>query len=118
MRHLAMAGLPVPHVLVTAELTPRGKPDPAGYRLAAGRLGVAPQECLAIEDSPAGIRAARAAGMFAVGTTNTHVAAELADAALVIPSLTALEVTMDPVEDGGGMRVGWEDRVPDVRDPA
>ena len=118
MRHLAMAGLPVPHVLVTAELTARGKPDPAGYRLAAQRLGVAPQECLAIEDSPAGVRAARAAGMFAVGTTNTHVAAELADAALVIPSLTALEVTLDPVEDGDGMRVGWEDGVPDLRDLA
>jgi sugar-phosphatase len=118
LRHLRMAGLPTPAVLITAELTPRGKPDPAGYRLAAERLGVATARCLAIEDSPAGVEAALGAGMFAAAVTNTHAASELAQARLVIPSLTALDVVADPVEDVGGVRVRWEDRVPDLHDPA
>jgi sugar-phosphatase len=101
LRHLAMAGLPVPHVLVTAELTPRGKPDPSGYRLAAERLQVRPAECVAIEDSPAGIRAAVAAGMRALGVTNTHRADELNDADAVISSLTEVEL----IADSGRMTV-------------
>ncbi len=41
----------------------RGKPDPAIYLLAAERLGVAPSECIAFEDSENGARAAQAAGV-------------------------------------------------------
>ncbi|HEY9025418.1 MAG TPA: HAD family phosphatase [Burkholderiaceae bacterium] len=41
----------------------RGKPDPAIYLLAARRLGVAPQDCIAFEDSENGARAAQAAGI-------------------------------------------------------
>ena len=92
IRHLTMAGLPVPRVLITAEETPRGKPDPAGYRLAAERLGAAPGDCLALEDSPGGIRAARGAGMISIGVTNTHQASALHEAHAVITSLTDLEV--------------------------
>jgi mannitol-1-/sugar-/sorbitol-6-/2-deoxyglucose-6-phosphatase len=42
---------------------PHGKPDPAVYLAAAAGLGLAPQNCLAIEDSLAGCRSAKAAGM-------------------------------------------------------
>lgn len=45
---------------------PRGKPDPALYQLAAARLGVAPQQCLAFEDSDNGARAAQAADVAVV----------------------------------------------------
>lgn len=45
---------------------PRGKPDPALYRLAAARLGVDPAHCLAFEDSENGARAAIAAGVAVV----------------------------------------------------
>lgn len=44
----------------------RAKPAPDIYLLAAQRLGVAPADCLVLEDSPAGVRAALAAGMHAV----------------------------------------------------
>src|SRR5439155_24663349 len=87
LRHLAMAALPVPRVIITAEQTPRGKPDPTGYRLAAERLGVAPPDCMAIEDSPAGARAALDAGMNVLGVTNTHEPAELSGVHAVIASL-------------------------------
>lgn len=43
-----------------------GKPDPAGYLLAARRLNVLPRECLVFEDSVAGLRAAKGAGMACV----------------------------------------------------
>jgi HAD superfamily hydrolase (TIGR01509 family) len=48
--------------LVTADDVPRTKPDPLPYLLTAKRLGVSPGGCAAIEDSPAGIAAAIAAG--------------------------------------------------------
>ena len=56
-------------VVVTIDDVPRGKPDPAIYLLAAGRLGVSPAECLVLEDSPSGIRAGIAAGMRVIAVT-------------------------------------------------
>lgn len=53
-------------VLQSAEHEPYGKPHPAVYIEAARRLGVAPERCLAIEDSPAGLLAAKAARMWCV----------------------------------------------------
>jgi len=105
LRHLNAAGLPVPNVLITAELTPLGKPDPSGYLLAAERLGLAPVECVAIEDSPAGLRAAIGAGMIAIAVTNTHPASELAHAGAVISSLAELEVVLGPGQDTRSMSV-------------
>ncbi len=49
--------------LVTADDVVRTKPDPEGYRLALTRLGVRAADALAVEDSPAGLRAAVAAGI-------------------------------------------------------
>jgi mannitol-1-/sugar-/sorbitol-6-phosphatase len=69
---LRRAGLPVPPVLVCAEDVTRGKPSPDAYLLAARELGVSPPDCLVVEDAPAGVQAARAAGMTVVGITTTH----------------------------------------------
>ena len=66
---LAAAGLPLPAVLVPAEDVPRGKPDPAGYLRAAAALGIAPEECVVLEDSPAGIAAGLAAGAAVLGVS-------------------------------------------------
>jgi len=118
LRHLRVAGLPVPQVLITAELTPRGKPDPSGYRLAARRLGVDPAECVAIEDSPAGLRAALDAGMTGIGVTNTHPASDLAHADGVIASLAELEVVLRPGENFRRMSIRRKDRIEHLHDPA
>jgi sugar-phosphatase len=56
------ANIPIPEVMVTAENVSRGKPDPEGFLLAAKQLGVPIGECLVFEDSPAGVRAAKASG--------------------------------------------------------
>jgi len=58
--------------VVTAEDVARGKPDPAPFLTAAQRLGVAPNRCVVVEDAPAGIEAARRAGMACIGLLTTH----------------------------------------------
>ena len=70
-KRLRLAGLPVPEVLITSDDISHSKPHPEGYLLAAERLGVAPADCLVIEDAHAGIDAARAAGMTVIGITTT-----------------------------------------------
>lgn len=61
-------------ITVTGTEIENGKPDPEIYLLTAERLGVAPSECLAVEDAPAGIESAKAAGMtvWAVRTEYTR----------------------------------------------
>ncbi|MGG7648167.1 HAD-IA family hydrolase [Pseudomonas sp. ES4] len=72
LRRMAAAGIPEPLVMVTAEDVSAGKPDPAGYRLAARRLGVEPADCLIFEDATVGILAAQAAGAGLIVVTATH----------------------------------------------
>jgi beta-phosphoglucomutase-like phosphatase (HAD superfamily) len=52
--------------LITRELQTRHKPHPEPFLKAADALGVAPQDCLALEDSHNGVRAAHAAGMMTI----------------------------------------------------
>jgi mannitol-1-/sugar-/sorbitol-6-phosphatase len=84
---LKAAGLPTPEVLITSDLTERGKPHPDPYLAGAAALGADPAECLVIEDAPAGIAAARAAGMTVWAVTSTHSPDELAGADRVLANL-------------------------------
>jgi mannitol-1-/sugar-/sorbitol-6-phosphatase len=88
---LECAGLPVPVVLISSDDVQRGKPDPEGYLIAARQLAVEPEHCLVIEDTPAGLEAARRAGMQVLAITTTFPAAELS-AATCIADFTYLEV--------------------------
>ncbi|MFF2548980.1 HAD-IA family hydrolase [Kitasatospora sp. NPDC058063] len=64
---MTAADLPLPPVLVTAESVGASKPDPEGFLKGAAAVGFAPADCLAFEDSGAGIAAARAAGTRVIG---------------------------------------------------
>jgi mannitol-1-/sugar-/sorbitol-6-phosphatase len=86
---LTAAGLPIPRTLVTADDVPTGKPDPAPFRLAAHRVGRPARRCLAIEDAPAGIASARAAGCLTLGVLTTFPELD----ADTVPDLTAVTVT-------------------------
>ena len=98
---LARAGLPVPRVLVCAEDVAWGKPSPEVYLLAATRLAVPPAECLIVEDAPAGVEAARAAGIPVIGLTTTHRREEL-DADALAASLAGVYLgRVDPLPHGG-----------------
>jgi sugar-phosphatase len=87
--------LPIPPVLVTADDVPLGKPDPAPYLLAAERLGADPSRCLVVEDAPAGLTSARAAGCATLAVSTTHRATEL-DADAVVPDLSAVRFVAGP----------------------
>lgn len=76
----ARALLPLPAVQVYGNDVAQAKPAPDCFALAARRLGVPPSACLVVEDAPAGVQAARAAGCTVVGLTTTHTAAELHEA--------------------------------------
>ena len=90
---LAHTHLPQPTVLVCAEDVRHGKPDPEGYLSAAGRLGFEPPDCVVIEDAPAGLEAARRAGMRSIGIATTFDGALLENATHVVPSLGSLKVS-------------------------
>jgi HAD superfamily hydrolase (TIGR01509 family) len=63
--------------IVDGSMVTRGKPAPDVFLAAARALGVTPADCAVIEDAPAGIQAAVAAGMLAIGVTTTHSAEQL-----------------------------------------
>lgn len=69
LRH---TGLPLPTVMICADEITRGKPDPEGFLMAAARLGLSAAECVVIEDTPAGIESAQAAGMRVVAIATTY----------------------------------------------
>lgn len=73
------AGSPF-QTLVAADDVKVAKPDPAGYLMTAAKLGVEARECVAIEDTPRGIAAARGAGMRVIGVAHTFDAATLREA--------------------------------------
>ncbi len=77
--------------VVTAVDVQRGKPDPQVFLLAAERAEVAPPHCVVIEDAPAGVAAAQAAGMKCIALVSTgRVRDSLLSADLVVDSLREL----------------------------
>lgn len=68
------------------------KPDPAIYLYAAKQMGSNPANCFAIEDSPKGVQAAKNAGIFCIGITNTFNRDKLSHADLVVDSYEEIEL--------------------------
>jgi mannitol-1-/sugar-/sorbitol-6-phosphatase len=89
---LEAAGLPGVAHIVSGEDVSRGKPFPDPYRRGAQLLGLRPSDCLAIEDSPAGVASARSAGCPTVALLTTHTSVQLAVARLVARDLAAIDV--------------------------
>jgi HAD superfamily hydrolase (TIGR01509 family) len=67
------------------------KPDPTLFLRSANSLGLPPARCLVIEDSIAGVEAARRAGMACLAVTNTRPATELSLATLIVDTLEGLD---------------------------
>lgn len=87
--------------LFSANQVKRGKPAPDLFLLAAATMRVAPRDCIVVEDSPAGVAAAVAAGMTAIGFiggshAGDHLGGQLADegARAVIGDMRALKATV------------------------
>ena len=72
-------------------MVPRPKPAPDIYLLAAARLGAAPRDCIVVEDSPAGAKAALSAGMRVLGyAPSPDIAAMQASGAVLLRSMDDL----------------------------
>ncbi|MFK0008472.1 HAD-IA family hydrolase [Paenarthrobacter sp. NPDC090520] len=93
------AGLTMPTTAVTAEKVTRGKPHPEGYLKAAALLGAEPADVVVFEDAPAGIAAARAAGMRTVVVGDAG--GELEPGMWRIPHYSAVTVKAAKHDDGG-----------------
>jgi sugar-phosphatase len=91
---IGATGLQAPAVVVTADQVAMGKPNPAPFLLGAEKLGVDPADCLVVEDAPAGLTAARAAGAFRLAVSTTHTPDEL-DADAIVTDLSAVRFVVE-----------------------
>ena len=98
-------GVPAPEVMVTSDDVVNGKPHPEPYLKGASLLGFRPEECLVIEDAPAGIASAKAGGMKVIGLGSTYGAERLKGADAVVSGLKQIQIT---VEREGRLLVGLE----------
>lgn len=104
MSEVILKGAKVPYdkmTYVTGSDVKNKKPNPEIFLLAAERMGIAPDNCAVLEDTPDGVRAARAADAKCIAVTNTATAEKLAEADLVCNSLEQinLETIIRLVED-------------------
>lgn len=90
------AGLPLPAHFVTAEQVKNGKPEPEAYLTGAKLLGLKPEECVVVEDAPAGILSGLAAGSAVIAVNAPADTPRLAGTALQLTTLTALRISKAP----------------------
>lgn len=101
---LTQTNLPRPNTLVTADDVQNGKPAPDPYQLAAEGLGRSPDQCLVLEDSPAGVESARRAGAHVIGITTTNSPEALSAADALVGTIS--DVHIEPTESGA-LGVQW-----------
>ncbi|TRZ49648.1 MAG: HAD family phosphatase [Dehalococcoidia bacterium] len=105
---LVMRGLGIEdsfQAIVSGREVQEGKPSPQGFLLAAKKLGAEPENCVVIEDAPAGITAAKRAGMHCLAVTNSHPRSSLMEADLIVDTLEAVNVNdlerlLSPLREG------------------
>ncbi len=83
-------------IVVSSEDVERGKPSPDVFLRAAEHLGVAPECCVVVEDSIAGVEAGLAAGMDVIAITNSFARDELANATVVVDSCAEIGTLLLP----------------------
>lgn len=84
--------------IVTSEDIQQGKPSPEGYLLTAKRLNVSPRQCVVIEDTPHGVEAAKAAGMYVIALLTSYKKEQLHHADKIISHFNQLileEITIE-----------------------
>lgn len=79
--------------VIDASQISKGKPHPEIFLKAAAAVKANPENCVAFEDSVAGIRSAKAAGMKVIALTTTHTAQDVKEADLIIKDYTEISLT-------------------------
>ena len=78
---------------VSGQLLPKSKPDPAIYLLAAKEVGIAPEDCVVLEDAALGVEAAKAAGMYCIGYRNPSSGEQdLSKAGEIVEEITQIDL--------------------------
>jgi len=90
LNELNLAG--IFNCIVSGQEVSGSKPSPQIYLLAAQKLEVTPNDCVVIEDSPLGVKAAKTAGMKCLAITNTHPRQKLEEADRVVDSLENVDL--------------------------
>lgn len=79
--------------VISGSELPKSKPDPAIYRLSAEALGVDPRKCVVLEDTAAGVAAAKGAGMYCIGFRSPHSGVQdLSRADEIVDDLATIDV--------------------------
>jgi len=102
------AGLPLPRKLITSNDIQHGKPHPQPYLKGAAILGFPAEECIVLEDVPAGVRAGKSAGARVVAFTTTVQAVALKEAAAdwILKSCANIRL----LDQTNGLRLALEPR--------
>ena len=80
------------HIYTISDVKHISKPDPTLYLHAAEKLSAAPNRCIAIEDSPCGIAAAKNAGMFCIGLNSAGIKEKLAMADMIVDTYSEINL--------------------------
>src|SRR5215211_417545 len=100
LRH---TGLQIPSVLVGAEDVEKGKPDPECYLKGAELLRTLAERCVVVEDTPAGIQAARSAGIAVIAVATTHLSSKLSGADAVVRALSEVRLEVKNAAESGDL---------------
>jgi HAD superfamily hydrolase (TIGR01509 family) len=90
LNELNLAG--IFNCIIFGQEATKSKPSPQIYLLAAKKLEVTPNDCVVIEDSPLGVKAAKTAGMKCLAITNTHPRQKLEEADRIVDSLENVDL--------------------------
>ncbi|HUJ31036.1 MAG TPA: HAD family hydrolase [Candidatus Acidoferrum sp.] len=96
------ASLPRPIALITSSDVKNGKPAPEPYCKAAEMLGFAPEDCVVVEDAPAGIRSGKSAGARVIGISTIAADAELRESGAdwIVKDCAAIALASPPRKGG------------------
>ena len=78
------------NTLVTGDMTTKGKPFPDPYLVGCESLGIAPEQCIVIENAPLGIQAAKAANTYCIAICSTLESSYLHETDVVVDSFDQL----------------------------
>jgi len=103
MIRLNFGNLPIPQTFITANEIQNGKPHPEPYLKAIDRLGFSAGDCVVVEDAPAGIAAARAAGARVIAVATSNGPEELGQADVILRRLDDIQLSVSDA----GLSLSW-----------
>ena len=99
---LRAAGLPIPELIITGNDVVQGKPHPEPFLKGAALVGFPPEQCIVVEDTPAGIRAGKSAGARVLAFRTTMPESELRAAGpdWIVDNCSSLQIVEASPEHG------------------